>query len=123
MFRSSIFILITLTGVMLGVKNLYATPKFVPGINGLPLMTGLVLIPEKQVVFDTLNGRIIEVFATGKNSPEDILSFYGATLPQLGWISKSPNEFQRDKELLKVEITDNLMGRVEVRISIAPRPD
>jgi hypothetical protein len=121
MFRSSILILITLTGVMFGVKNLYATPKFIPGINGL--MTGLVLIPEKQVVFDTLNGRIIEVFATGKNSPDDILSFYGATLPQLGWISKSPNEFRRDKELLKVEITDNLMGRVEVRISIAPRPD
>ena len=123
MSRKSIFILITLTGVMFGVKNLYAAPKFIPGINGLPLMTGLVLIPERQVVFGTLNGRIIEVFATSKNSPSDILSFYSATLPQLGWISNSHNQFWRDKELLKVEITDNLMGRVVVRFSIAPRSD
>ena len=106
---------------MVWEKNSHGTLRFVPGINGLPLMEGLILIPESQVIFDTANGRIIEVFAIGNNSPRDIMSFYSATLQQLGWVLNSNNEFWRDEELLKVEISKNKRGKFIVRFSIAPR--
>jgi hypothetical protein len=121
MFIRFIFILIALSAGMFGEKNANAASRFIPGINGLPLMGGLMLVPERQVVFDTLNGRIIEVFAIGKNPPSDISSFYSTTLKQLGWTLNSNNEFWRDEELLKLEISENQKGQVIVRFSIVPR--
>jgi hypothetical protein len=123
MFRMFILILITLSAIMVGEKNVNSAARFIPGINGLPLMGGLVLVPDRQVVFDALNGRIIEVLAIGKNSPKDISSFYSATLQQLGWVLKPNNEFWRDEELLKIKISDNKRGQFIVRFSIAPRLD
>ena len=121
MFR--IFIFIALYVVVVGTNPINAASRFIPGINGLPLMGGLVLIPEKQIICNALNGRIIEAYAFGKNSPRDISSFYRATLQQLGWTVKVNNEFWRDDELLKIQISKNKLGKVIVRFSITPRSD
>ena len=123
MLRQFIFILIALSAFVGGEKNANSASRFIPGINGLPLMEGLKLVPERQVVFDTLDGRIIEVLAIGRNSPKDISSFYSTILKQLGWSLNSNNEFWRDEELLKIEISENQTGQFTVRFSIAPRPD
>ena len=123
MLRKFIFILIAFSAIMAGEKNANSASKFIPGINGLPLMGGLTLVPEKQVVFDTLNGRIVEVVAIGKNHPKDISLFYSTILQQLGWILTSNNEFWRDEELLKIEILENKMRQFIVRFSIVPRAD
>ena len=121
MFRTLIFILMIISTIMLGEKSLRGAPVFIPGINGLPLMEGLVIVPDSHVIFETLNGRIIEIFAIGENSPADILFFYRATLQHLGWKAKSNNEFWRDEDILKIEISDDKMGKFIVRFFIAPR--
>ena len=121
MFRSLIFILMIISTIMAGEKGLRGAPVFIPGINGLPLMEGLVIVPDSHVIFETLNGRIIEIFAIGENSPMDILSFYGATLQHLGWKANSNNEFWRDEDILKIEISDDKMGKFIVRFFIAPK--
>ena len=124
MLRKFVFILIALSAVMVGEKNANAASRFIPGINGLPLMGGLMLVPDRQVVFDTLNGRIVEVFAIGNNSPRDISLFYSTILQQLGWTLSSNNEFWRDEELLKIEISENKKkSQFIVRFSIVPRAD
>ena len=108
---------------MLGEKNLHGAAVFVPGIDGLPLMEGLAIIPDSHVIFETLNGRIIEIFAIGEPSFLDISSFYSATLQQLGWSKKSKNVFQRDEDLLRIEISDDKMGQSRVRFFITPRSE
>ncbi len=120
MIMRSLYILCITTVLLLGADKLRAAPKFVPGINDLPLMSGLVLESETPVVFDTPGGRIIEVFARGNIPGTRIRSFYGETLPQLGWLPSGENEFQRDSERLKIEVSgDNSHGSV-VRFSVVP---
>ena len=118
MFIKDIFFVITLICTIFIVKDSYASPKFVPGINGLPLMAGLVLMPDSHVVFDTLDGRIIEVLADGRIHRHDILTFYKDTLPQLGWKLNSKNEYERDGELLKIRISLDKMSKAIVRFFI-----
>jgi len=118
MFIKDIFFVITLICTIFIVKDSYASPKFVPGINGLPLMAGLVLMPDSHVVFDTLDGRIIEVLADGRIHRHDILTFYKDTLPQLGWKLNSKNEYERDGELLKIRISLDKMSKTIVQFFI-----
>ena len=118
MFIKDIYFVITLICTIFIVKDSYASPKFVPGINGLPLMAGLVLMPDSHVVFDTLDGRIIEVLADGRIHRNDILTFYKDTLPQLGWKLNSKNEYERDGELLKIRISLDKMSKTIVRFFI-----
>ena len=120
MFKKIISILIAAISISIGANTLSAASKFIPGINDLPLMAGLALKSETPMVFDTPGGRIVEVFASGKITAARIRAFYGETLPQLGWKPAAPSEFQRDKERLKIEISeDNKGGRV-VRFSVVP---
>ena len=119
-FKRAAFIIIMLLCDLLIVNGSHSSPKFIPGINGLPLMSGLKLIQERRVVFDTSGGRIIEVFADGKVLPKNILSFYKKTLPQLGWILDTNNNFERDEELLKIEVSYSKTSRSIVRFFIIP---
>ncbi|MBT3991174.1 MAG: hypothetical protein HON14_03315 [Rhodospirillaceae bacterium] len=121
MFIRSLFILIAASGLLLGSLSLTAAPKFVPGINDLPLMPGLALRSDAPVVFDTPGGRIVEVFAEGRIPKARIRAFYGSTLPELGWKPYAASQFQRDKELLKIEITEAANGTTMVRYSVVPK--
>ncbi len=123
MDRRYIFILIILSGITIGLKNLYAASEFIPGIDGLPLMEGLVLIPEQQVFFETSNGRIVEVLASSGNSPRDIMLYYTETLKQLGWVPILQNEFRREEEKLSIQIYDHKTEKFVVRFSISPISD
>ena len=118
MFMKFIFIFIATTGLCLGLKVSNAEPQFIPGINDLPLMPGLVLKSETPVVFDTPGGRIIEVFAMGQPKASLIRFFYNETLPQLGWNASAVNEFKRERELLKIKISNDNFGRSVVRFYV-----
>lgn len=80
-----------------------AEDRFVAGINDLPLMTGLAPVAGQNVVFDAPGGRIVEAWAEGSVTREAVLSFYGSTLPQLGWTVAAPDLFRRDGETLRLE--------------------
>ncbi len=103
-----------------------ATPAtFVSGIEDLPLMEGLTEAPGGALIFDTPGGRIVETYASGALSRRDVLDFYAATLPQLGWKRIGDTAFSRENEILRLEFTAldamSLKGTgVTVRFALSP---
>jgi len=114
--------LVCLTFLLAG--PVFADDKaFVEGFEDLPLMAGLAMADEGSMAFDAPEGRIIEAYAHGQVSEKKVLSFYKQVLPELGWIEKSPGVFQREGELLKLEIPKSKAMEdeiVTVRFALSP---
>lgn len=92
---------------------------FVAGFEDLPLMPALVQSPESAMVFSSPYGRIMEAWASGHTRPAAVLSFYAATLPQLGWQQSGDRRFLREGEELVIDISEHGHG-VSVRFRISP---
>lgn len=97
--------------------------SFLGEVDDLPLMTGLTPLQNTGVVFDSPQGRIVEVYTAGKVTRADVLTFYGEALPQLGWIAEDVgNEgaaWRRDDEVLKLMFSGT--GPIlTVHFSLAP---
>jgi len=86
-----------------GLAPALAADGFVPGVEDLPLMPGLSVLTGQDVVFDAPGGRVVEAWAAGQVSRQAVLSFYGSTLPQLGWTAAAPDLFRREGETLRLE--------------------
>jgi hypothetical protein len=97
----------------------FADGTFVAGISDLPLMPGLTEIAGTSTVFDKPSGRIVEAYATGKGSIADLVKFYVATLPQLGWKRTGDLYFERDKEQLLLTPMES-EGTLTVRFNLSP---
>jgi hypothetical protein len=95
---------------------------FVSGIEDLPLMPGLAEIDETAMVFDTPGGRIVEALASGPVSRDQVVRFYAATLPQLGWSADGETLFRREGETLELHFSDPsiVAGQLAVRFALAP---
>lgn len=92
--------------------------RFASVMDDLPLMSELVEIGE-GVEFSTSAGRIAEITAEGKVSRADVLAFYGATLPQLGWARVGESTFVREEESLNLVLEENPAG-LRVRFALTP---
>jgi len=99
-----------------------AADAFFTDLEELPIMSGLVENQAAAVTFETANGRIIEVEASGAVKAAAVLAFYGETLPQLGWTKAADGIFERDQERLMLSISDAEVGRVLVAFSLSPKP-
>ncbi|MFD2205082.1 hypothetical protein [Kiloniella antarctica] len=108
--------------LMLSVQNVWAFEgSFFTGSDGVPIVPGMEEMPDLGVVFDKPEGRIVEGFASGYLEQSEIRSFYGRTLPQLGWSVFGEGLFQREGEVLKIEILDGVENsRSILRIILAP---
>ena len=80
---------------------------FIAEIPDLPLMPGLDELSDAGVVFDKPSGRIVEAYAQGAVSREAVFSFYGQSLPQLGWSRAGDDRFVRDGEALTIEVVED----------------
>lgn len=110
-----------LVSVLLCATPVYSADRFVPGIEDLPLMPGLVEAPDAtSVVFDTPSGRIVQTEATGQMSREQVLAFYAQTLPQLGWRSLAAGLFRREDEVLRIEFDAVGDAVMTVRFALSP---
>lgn len=93
---------------------------FVEGFDDLPLMSLLTQEPGSVIVFDSPYGRIVEAWASGRTSPASVLSFYGATLPQLGWRRGADSaEWRREGEVLTLDV-QHQGEAVTVRFQVSP---
>mgnify|MGYP001174562761 FL=1 len=114
------------------VTPLSAT-EYLKAVEDIPLAPGLVEDRSATTVFDKPAGRIVEMRASGRriSSAVVVATFYGETLPQLGWKPqftvrkdkiKGTTElrFTRSRELLSLVITET-GGGVVVRFAITPR--
>ena len=89
----------------------------------LPLMPGLEEDAQGRMVFDTAAGRIVEAYASGAVSRAQVLDFYAATLPQLGWRREGEAAFRREDEILVLEFSAGKAGSapaLTVRFALSP---
>lgn len=105
----------------------WAQGRAVPGgagflsvIDDVPLMPGLSERADAAVVFDKPEGRIVEAEATGRLARADVLKFYAASLPQLGWRARGEGKFLRDREELALSFTSGQGGSLTVRFTLSP---
>ncbi len=99
----------------------YAQDLFFSSIEDMPLMPGLVELPEQTVVFDKPEGRIVESVAQIESvSQGDIQAFYDASLTQFGWKRLGDHTYVRQHEVLElnVEVID---GQEYLRVMVRPR--
>lgn len=98
------------------------SPKaaFLSVIDDVPLMPGLTERADAAVVFDKPEGRIVETEATGRLVRAEVLKFYAASLPQLGWRARSEGRFLRDKEELVLSFVSGTGGALTVRFTLSP---
>lgn len=92
---------------------------FLTGLEDVPLMPGLSEVEDAGVVFDKPEGRIVETHARGELSPSQVLSYYEAVLPQLGWRAEGDGRFRREDEVLRIAFT-TVGKRLTVRFSLSP---
>ncbi len=78
-------------------------PSFFTALTDIPLMPGLIDMPDDTLYFDKPEGRIIEATAAlGDLRAEDVILYYQATLPQFGWGRVGKTSFFRENEYLDI---------------------
>lgn len=96
-----------------------AADAFVAGMEDLPLMPGLAPVEGAGMAFDSPQGRIVEAYAKGKAKRNEVLDFYAATLPQLGWQALDRSAYRREGEVLRLELYEE-QGSLTVRFFLSP---
>lgn len=89
--------------LLLAAPSLAPAQGFLSVTEDLPLAPGLAELAGSGLSFDSPGGRIVEAYAKGPASLADVLKFYAATLPQLGWTRESDTLYRRDAEVLKLD--------------------
>jgi hypothetical protein len=97
-----------------------AADAFVSSVEDLPLMPGLSEDKPAGLTFDSAGGRIVEAYATGRVEQDEVLHFYGETLPQLGWTAEAPALFHRGDETLRLDFQRGAKG-LTVHYYLSPR--
>ncbi len=102
---------------------LAAAPALAEGFLGvyedLPLAPGLTEAAGAGVAFDSPSGRIVEAYAHGPVKAAEVLKFYAATLPQLGWRRESDTLYRREAEVLRLDPASK-GGVLTLRFAISP---
>lgn len=62
-----------------------ADAPLVAGVEGVPLMPGLVEATDLTVIFDKPQGRIIDATASGNVGLADANAYYRSALAETGW--------------------------------------
>ncbi|PCJ99136.1 MAG: hypothetical protein COA45_06755 [Zetaproteobacteria bacterium] len=101
-------------------QDISVEPQFFSSLRDIPLMPGMEELEDQGVSFDKPGGRISEAFALLHGVARgDVLHFYDATLPQLGWGKVSEYRFFRQNEILDFSFEEN-GGQLIVKIMIKP---
>ncbi len=98
------------------------TVRYSEAMEDLPLMATMQELPDSVVVFDTPNGRIVEMTAQTAASQEQIKKFYNNALPQLGWHTQAPHIYWRDGERLTVDMHVDGANTL-VHFSLSPKKE
>ena len=110
-----------LCALLLTVSSVRADQLYLSYLPDVPLMAGMAELPEQTLVFDKAEGRVIETAVFAPDAAQnDVMAFYGKTLPSLGWQSLGPDRFLRNGEQLIVK-WDKVSGGAIVRFSLSPK--
>ena len=117
--RSTIFSL-TVMGALAfaGLSFAADQSRFSTVVDDLPLMDRMVEADD-GMTFTTPAGRIANVETIVPSSRKEVLAFYAATLPQLGWTKTAEATFVREGEMLNVTFESN-GSDLNVHFAISP---
>jgi hypothetical protein len=97
-----------------------AEPQFTNVIEDLPLMPGLQLVDDEDVLFDEPgSGRIAETNAMGPVDIDEVYKFYRRSLPHLGWKAINARTYERGGERLRIDAQANAKVTT-VRFTVRP---
>ena len=82
-------------------------PQFTKVIDDLPLMPGLQLVEDEDVLFTHESGRIAETNAMGSVDIDAVYQFYKRALPHLGWKVVNSHTYTRENEQLRIDAHAN----------------
>lgn len=84
-----------------------AKQEYVPGTEDIPVFFGFKAVENSLLSYDSVDGRIIDVeFSSDKTSAKNVRNFYEVTLPQLGWHKRQYQIYEREGEVLKLNILE-----------------
>ena len=111
--------------VIASAAAIYATPGgaadvFLSRLEDLPLAPGLSEDAAAGLSFDSAAGRIVEAYARGNLTEDQVLRFYQETLPQLGWTADNARQYRRSGERLRLDVRRSGQGLV-VHYSVSPQ--
>lgn len=81
-----------------------AQGTFLRDVDDLPLAPGLTEHADAAMVFDKPGGRIVETSASGSTDRGTVAAFYAQALPALGWTPRGDLRWQREGEVLAIDI-------------------
>lgn len=98
-----------------------AKQQYVPGTEDIPLFFGFDFIEDQELSYDSYDGRIIDAeFYSKTADASNVRKFYEETLPQLGWSKRQYQIYERDGEILKLNILQQNNGTI-LKFKIRPR--
>ena len=78
---------------------------FFDSLYDIPVMPGLVEVPELSMSFDKPNGRISQAAAQYNDiAPSSIFVFYDQSLSQMGWQKTGQGRYKRESERLSISV-------------------
>jgi len=97
-----------------------ASARFTKVIDDLPLMPGLQLVEDRDLLFsEPVLGRIAETNAEGPVDIDDVYHFYQKSLLGLGWKMIDARNYLREQDHLRIDAHAD--GKVTtVRFSVRP---
>jgi len=96
-------------------------PRFAKAIEDLPLMPGLEIQDDKDVLFIAGPKRIAQTTAAGMVDIDEVYHYYRSSLPQLGWKEIDARTYERVGERLRIEVRgNNPSGLTIARFSVEP---
>ena len=96
--------------------------RFLSVMPEMPLMPGLVEVPDTKVIFDGPSGRIVEIIVIGNVELDKINTFYATALPQLGWVLLSNGDYNRGSEILRIDKIPNFTGSTKNGVHFVVHP-
>ena len=122
-FFASRLAAIVLSGTALLWAQDASAVDFLEAIEDIPLPAG-VREGESPVDFSTSWGRVIQADAHGDVKREDVVSFYSASLPSLGWTRTSDDGliFERRGEALEISLENGADDQLLIRFKLIAPP-
>ena len=98
-----------------------AKTRFTTAIEDLPLMKGLEIVEENDVLLIFGSNRIAQTTAKGWVDIDEVYYFYQETLPELGWTAVNAKTYLRDNERLLINASSaNPDGMTHVTFEVEP---
>ena len=118
--RSLLFRMGVIGGLAAFAAPANAADVFLSRLEDLPLAPGLSEDTGAGLSFDSAGGRIVEAYARGHLTEDQVIHFYRETLPQLGWTADNERQYRRGGERLRLELTRSGQG-LTVHYSLSPQ--